>query len=496
MTGARRDGGSVADLDHVAQPRGADDGLWSPANRNLTVGLVLTITLVAFEALAVSTVMPIVEQELGDIELYGWVFTAFMLGSLIGIVVAGGLIDRRGLGGPFVVGHRPVRRRARRRRPGAVDGRARRRAVRPGPGRRRHPADRLRGHRAPPAGAPAAADVRDAVDGLGHARGHRAGHRRGRRRDHRLAVRVPRPAAAHRASRRSSPIPPCAGSGRPRRPRPAEAAAAASIRRRLPLALLVAAGTGLLLAGHDQRRAGARLIGLVGAGLIGTAVRSRALTPPGTLRAARGLPAAVLMRGILTFTFFGVDAYVALALVDWRGLIGHRGGHRPDRRDPDLDERLVDPGAARAALPARALRPRRAGRRRRRAHRLFAFILLPAVPPVAGRPDVRPRRAGHGPGLLAARAHRPARGARGRAGLGVVRALAARLARDGARDRHHRRPRGRLGPRRRDAGAPGWPPGSRWPSRSGSSGSASAARLPPPRRARGGRRPATVVSPT
>ena len=44
----------------------------------------------------------------------------------------------------------------------------------------------------------------------------------------------------------------------------------------------------------------------------------RALTPPGTLRVARGLPAAVLMRGILTFTFFGIDAYVALALVEGR----------------------------------------------------------------------------------------------------------------------------------------------------------------------------------
>ena len=44
-----------------------DDGLWSPHRRALTVGLVLTITLVAFEALAVSTVMPIVAKELGGI---------------------------------------------------------------------------------------------------------------------------------------------------------------------------------------------------------------------------------------------------------------------------------------------------------------------------------------------------------------------------------------------------------------------------------------------
>ncbi len=44
------------------------------------------------------------------------------------------------------------------------------------------------------------------------------------------------------------------------------------------------------------------------------------LTPPGTLRAERGLPAAVLLRGVLTFAFFCADAYVPLALQDWRGL--------------------------------------------------------------------------------------------------------------------------------------------------------------------------------
>ena len=50
---------------HAADPARIEDGLWSPERRALTVGLVLTITLVAFEALAVSTVMPIVARELG-----------------------------------------------------------------------------------------------------------------------------------------------------------------------------------------------------------------------------------------------------------------------------------------------------------------------------------------------------------------------------------------------------------------------------------------------
>ena len=68
------------------------------------MGLVLTITLVASEALAVATAMPIVARDLGGLELYGWVFTAFFLGSLIGIAVVGGLVDERGLVVPFVGG--------------------------------------------------------------------------------------------------------------------------------------------------------------------------------------------------------------------------------------------------------------------------------------------------------------------------------------------------------------------------------------------------------
>ncbi len=46
----------------------------------------------------------------------------------------------------------------------------------------------------------------------------------------------------------------------------------------------------------------------------------RRLTPRGTLHAARGLPAAVACRGVLTFAFFATDAYVPLMLTDVRGL--------------------------------------------------------------------------------------------------------------------------------------------------------------------------------
>src|SRR2546430_11727797 len=85
---------------------GRAPGVWSPQRRALTTGLVLTITFVASEALAVVTVMPLVARDLGGLRLYGWVFSAFMLGSVVGIVAAGREADRRGPAIPFVA--RPV----------------------------------------------------------------------------------------------------------------------------------------------------------------------------------------------------------------------------------------------------------------------------------------------------------------------------------------------------------------------------------------------------
>src|SRR5262249_56110486 len=58
-------------------------GLFAPQRRILTIGLVLTITFVASEALAVATVMPVVAHDLGGLRLYGWVFSGFMLGEVI-----------------------------------------------------------------------------------------------------------------------------------------------------------------------------------------------------------------------------------------------------------------------------------------------------------------------------------------------------------------------------------------------------------------------------
>ena len=68
----------------AADPPAPRTGVWAPQRRRLTAGLVLTVTLVAFESLAISTVMPTVADDLGGVSLYGWVFSGFFLGTMVG----------------------------------------------------------------------------------------------------------------------------------------------------------------------------------------------------------------------------------------------------------------------------------------------------------------------------------------------------------------------------------------------------------------------------
>src|SRR5438876_583135 len=79
-------------------------GVLDPRWRGLTIGLVLNVTFVAFEALAIATVMPLVADDLSGLALYGWVFSSFLLADLVGIVLAGELADRSGPAVPFGVG--------------------------------------------------------------------------------------------------------------------------------------------------------------------------------------------------------------------------------------------------------------------------------------------------------------------------------------------------------------------------------------------------------
>ncbi len=283
------------------------DGVLAPHRRALTLGLVLAITLVGFEALAISTVLPDIKDDLHGVGLYGWVFSAFFLGTIVGIVFAGHSADRHGPARPFAAG-----------------------LVLFGAGL-------LAGGFAPSMGALV---VARAVQGLG------AG-----------AI----PAVVYVAIGRAFPaalqprmfallstawvVPSVAG--------PALSAAvshvfgwrwvllgllplvaangvlttpalrklgppggAGSEDTRLP-ALALAAGAGLVLAGASARSVVLAIPLLVTGAVIGARAFMR-LMPTGTLQLRRGLPAAVALRGSIAFAFFGVDAFVTLTLTDVR----------------------------------------------------------------------------------------------------------------------------------------------------------------------------------
>jgi MFS family permease len=291
------------------------DGVWSPARRTLTVGLALTISLVALESLAVATVLPKVSDDLGGVALYGWVFSAFFLGTMVGIVVAGQSADRLGAGPGFTLGlvlfavglavgglapsmlvlvlARAVQGFG----AGAVPaigyvaiGRSYPEALRP-----RMFAVLSSAWVVPGILGPSLASV------VAHAVGWR----------YVFLGLLPFVVAAGLltlpALRTIGPGALEDGEGMPP--------------SRLPDALRVAGGAALVLAGLGERRL-LLLVPLVVAGSVLAVPSYLRLVPDGTVRARPGLPAAILARGVLTFAFFGADAYVPLALADVRGLSG------------------------------------------------------------------------------------------------------------------------------------------------------------------------------
>ena len=67
------------------------------------------------------------------------------------------------------------------------------------------------------------------------------------------------------------------------------------------------------------------VVGLA-AGVTLIVIAARRLLPEGALRLGRGLPTTILMRGVLAGAFFGAETFVALALVEQRGLTVTQAG--------------------------------------------------------------------------------------------------------------------------------------------------------------------------
>ncbi|MGH8860511.1 MAG: MFS transporter [Jatrophihabitantaceae bacterium] len=72
--------------------------------RNTTIGLITVVTMIAFEAMAVTPALPTAARELHGLAAFGWAFTAFLVTNVVGMVIAGQLSDARGPRLPMVCG--------------------------------------------------------------------------------------------------------------------------------------------------------------------------------------------------------------------------------------------------------------------------------------------------------------------------------------------------------------------------------------------------------
>jgi MFS family permease len=268
-------------------------GLWDPSHRWVLVGVTCLITVVAIEAMAVSTVMPVVEDDLGDIWLYGWTFSAFSLGDLVGIVLGGRAADRVRPVVPLLVGVATFTA-------GLVIGGL-------APAMWVAVSYVCVGRGFPPSIHPKVFAVMSTAwivpslvspllaSGVATAFGWRWVF---------LGL-VPVMGLVVCLAVLS-----LRGIGAPDEPNDEAAPIARTV--------LLALGAGMVLGGltaEDPRWA----VPLVVVGGVVAVPPLRALVPVGTFRAARGLPVVVLVRGVLTFAFFSADAFVSLALTSVRG---------------------------------------------------------------------------------------------------------------------------------------------------------------------------------
>lgn len=72
------------------------EGVMSRPYRALSIGIISVVVLIAFEAMAVGTAMPVAARELHGVPLYAFAFSAFFTTSLFGMVAAGQWSDRSG----------------------------------------------------------------------------------------------------------------------------------------------------------------------------------------------------------------------------------------------------------------------------------------------------------------------------------------------------------------------------------------------------------------
>ncbi|MEY9875459.1 MFS family permease [Streptacidiphilus sp. MAP12-33] len=304
--------GSVTTL---AGPTGLNDadattGILTRPYRMLTIGIVACVLLIAFEATAVNTAMPVAAAALHGVGLYAFAFTGYFTASLLAMVVSGEWCDKRGplvpLGaGIAVFGVGLVLAGTATTMWTFVAGR-----VTQGLGGGlvivalyvvvglRYP-ERLR----PKVFAAFAASwVLPSVVGP-LVSGTVTQHLGWRWVFLSIPVLIVAPLVLM--------LPQLRGIGA------GDAAGQPLDRRRLLLALALAAGAGLLQYATQRLDLWSLLPALAGAALLAPAALR--LLPAGTFRAARGLPTVILLRGIAAGGFISAEAFIPLMLVTQHG---------------------------------------------------------------------------------------------------------------------------------------------------------------------------------
>ncbi|GHD46525.1 MFS transporter [Streptomyces galbus] len=283
--------------------------------RALSVGIVSVVVLIAFEATAVGTAMPVAARELDGLSVYAFAFSGYFTTSLFGMVLAGQWADRRGPFGALTAGMAAfaaglllagtagamwvfILGRAVQGLGGGlvivalyvVVGRAYPERLRPS-----IMAAFAAGWVVPSVVGPLASGA--VTEHLGW-RWVFLG----------IPVLVVLPLAlALPQIRRRAAGPVDTGAG-----------PAAADPRRIRLALAVSLGAGLVQYAVQDLGPLSLLPGLAGVALLVPAVRG--LLPRGTCRAARGLPSVVLLRGLAAGSFIAAESFVPLMLVTQRGL--------------------------------------------------------------------------------------------------------------------------------------------------------------------------------
>lgn len=80
----------------VERPTDQERSIFAPALRPTTLGVLIVITLIAFEAMAVSAALPTAARDVHGLAAFGWAFTGFLVANVVGMVGSGLVSGRHG----------------------------------------------------------------------------------------------------------------------------------------------------------------------------------------------------------------------------------------------------------------------------------------------------------------------------------------------------------------------------------------------------------------